>query len=546
MKFINLTKSTLIGLLCSLAITVFFNGYATAQSGMGPVPDAAFDTLQQIANSITVKELTKHLTILSADDMEGRELGTEANRKAARYIASAFSNMGIPELNGDGYFQAIPFYSAQWKDLSLEVNGKKYKSIKEFYSILSMNNSKDRFETDEVTFLGYGIDDPTYSDYKGADVAGKVILIYRGEPKDADGNSLITKSTELSSWSRAIIRKLRTARDKGVKAVLVIDDEYTKNVGELRNRLIGGSVRLGEPGELKTVNYANQLFINTQVLSDILGKKKKKVIKTRDKIAKKGKSKPVSIPTSIAITQVKDNVPVQHENVLAYIEGSDPELKDELVIITAHYDHVGQRGEDVFNGADDDGSGTVTVLEIAEAFQKAKEMGFGSKRSVLCMLVTGEEKGLLGSKYYTDNPIFPLEKTVVNINIDMVGRVDEKHASNPDYIYVIGSDMMSDELHEINERNNSKYTKLELDYTYNAVDDPNRFFYRSDHFNFAIKGIPAIFYFNGTHADYHRPSDTIEKINFEVMRKRALLAFYNAWEIANRDKPISVDRLIKQ
>jgi len=162
------------------------------------------------------------------------------------------------------------------------------------------------------------------------------------------------------------------------------------------------------------------------------------------------------------------------------------------------------------------------------------------------MLVTGEEKGLLGSKYYTDNPIFPLENTVVNVNIDMVGRIDEEHKNNPEYIYVIGSNMMSDDLHEINETANNTYTNLELDYKYNAVDDPNRFFYRSDHFNFAIKGIPAIFFFNGTHADYHRPSDTIEKINFEVMQKRALLAFYNAWEIANRPERISVDRLIGQ
>ena len=539
MKFMS-KRYLMLFVLCSMAISL------TAQMSSMESNESVEDVLEEIARSISVEDLKKHLNILAADDMEGRELGYEGNRKAARYIADEFSKMGIEELESGGYYQPIPFYSAQWEELKLEVNGKEYKPIKEFYSIMSMNNSVQRFETDEVVFLGYGIDDPSYSDYKGADVQGKVILIYRGEPKDAEGNSLITKSPEVSAWSRAIIRKLRTARDKGVRAVLIIDDEFTKNVGELRNLLLGGNVRLGEPGEMRKVNYTNQLFINTDILSNILGKKRKKVIKVRDKIAKKGKSKAVTIPANLAITQVKDNMPVQHENVLAYIEGSDPELKKELIVITAHYDHVGRRGDDIFNGADDDGSGTVSVMEIAEAFQKAKEMGSGPRRSVLCMLVTGEEKGLLGSRYYTENPIYPLEHTVVNINIDMIGRIDDKHASNPDYVYVIGSDMMSDDLHIINEEVNATYTQLELDYTYNAVDDPNRFFYRSDHFNFAIKGIPAIFFFNGTHADYHRPSDTIEKINFEVMRKRALLAFYNAWEIANRQERLSVDRLIKQ
>ena len=539
MKFNTLTN-TLVFVFCCLAL------YIQAQMASPETDIIDHEDLTKIANTITVEDLNRHLSVLAADDMEGRELGYEGNRQAARYIADEFKKMGIQELESGGFFQPIPFYAAQWKDLKLEVNGTEYKPIKEFYSIMSMNNSAERFQTDEVIFLGYGIDDPVYSDYRGVDVSGKVILIYRGEPMDAEGKSIITKSTDMSAWSRAIIRKLRTARDKGVRTVLVIDDEFTKNVGELRNLLIGGNVRLGEPGEMRKVKYTNQLFINTDILSNILGKKRKKVIKVRDKIAKKGKSKPVAIPTNLAITQIKDNMPVQHENVLAFIEGSDPALKDEVLVITAHYDHVGRRGDDIFNGADDDGSGTVSVMEIAEAFQKAKDMGQGARRSVLCMLVTGEEKGLLGSKYYTDNPIYPIEQTIVNINIDMIGRVDEKHRANPDYVYVIGSDMMSDDLHQINESVNSMYTQLELDYTYNSVDDPNRFFYRSDHFNFAIKGIPAIFFFNGTHADYHRPSDTIDKINFEVMQKRALLAFYNAWEIANREERLSVDRLIKQ
>jgi len=229
---------------------------------------------------------------------------------------------------------------------------------------------------------------------------------------------------------------------------------------------------------------------------------------------------------------------LEGENVLGFIEGSDAARKDEVVIITAHYDHLGTRGDAVYNGADDNGSGTSTVLEIAEAFAKAKEAGEGPRRSVLCMLVSGEEKGLLGSRYYSENPVFPLESTVANVNVDMVGRVDEAHADDPNYIYVIGADRLSSELHEINETANQTYTQLELDYTYNEKDDPNRYYYRSDHYNFAKYGIPVIFYFSGVHEDYHQPSDTPEKLNYERMSEIGQLIFYTAWELANRDEPL--------
>jgi Zn-dependent M28 family amino/carboxypeptidase len=228
-------------------------------------------------------------------------------------------------------------------------------------------------------------------------------------------------------------------------------------------------------------------------------------------------------------------------NVLGYIEGTDPSLKDEVVVITAHFDHLGKRGDDVFNGADDNASGTSGVLAIAAAFAKAKKLGIGPRRSVLCMLVTGEEKGLLGSEYYTEHPVFPLISTVANVNMDMIGRVDSKHDQS-DYTYVIGADRLSSELHEINESVNTRYTHLELDYTYNAESDPNRFYYRSDHYNFAKHGVPAIFYFSGVHEDYHRPSDTVDKIMFDKAAKIARLAFHTSWELANRDERIKVDR----
>ncbi|MGB7786305.1 MAG: M28 family metallopeptidase [Salinimicrobium sp.] len=229
------------------------------------------------------------------------------------------------------------------------------------------------------------------------------------------------------------------------------------------------------------------------------------------------------------------------ENVLAYIKGSSK--PEEYLVISSHYDHVGMDEQgNVYNGADDDGSGTVAILEIAEAFTKAVEDGYRPKRSILFLNNTGEEKGLVGSKWYTDHPVIPLAQTVADLNIDMIGRVGEGKEDAGDYVYLIGSDKLSTELHELSEEVNNKYTNLELDYTYNDENDPNRFYYRSDHYNFAKHDIPIIFYFNGVHEDYHQMTDTPDKINYDLLAKRAKLVFLTAWEVANRDQRPFVDK----
>lgn len=230
------------------------------------------------------------------------------------------------------------------------------------------------------------------------------------------------------------------------------------------------------------------------------------------------------------------------ENVVAFIKGS--EKPDEIIVLSAHLDHVGtDKDGNVFNGADDDGSGTVAMLEIAEAFQEAVKNGNGPKRSILFLHVTGEEIGLYGSKYYTENPIFPLENTICNLNTDMIGRIAPEKAESPNYIYLIGSDKLSQELHDVSEKVNEAYTNLELDYTFNDDDDPNRFYYRSDHYNFAKNNIPVIFYFNGVHEDYHKMTDTPDKIEYELMAKRTQLIFQTAWEVANQEGRITADKL---
>lgn len=229
------------------------------------------------------------------------------------------------------------------------------------------------------------------------------------------------------------------------------------------------------------------------------------------------------------------------ENVIAVIEGkSKPE---EYIVISSHLDHEGIKNGKIYNGADDDGSGTVALLEIAEAFQAAAAEGNGPARSIIFLHVSGEEKGLLGSRYYTDNPLYPLANTLANLNIDMVGRTDPKRESkNRNYVYLIGTDRLSTELHQISEQVNDATVKMDLDYTYNAADDPNRFYFRSDHYNFAKNNIPVIFYFNGTHADYHKPTDTVEKIEYDLLAQRAQLVFYTAWHLANRENRIVVDK----
>jgi len=274
----------------------------------------------------------------------------------------------------------------------------------------------------------------------------------------------------------------------------------------------------GEPGQKKAADYLKNYYIEQNIASPFGG---------YDYFQ--------SIPTE----HLRPNLNPS-ENVVAFIQGS--EKPDEIVVISAHYDHLGMSNGEIYYGADDDGSGTVAILEIAEAFQKAVEDGNGPKRSILFLHVTGEEKGLLGSKYYTNFPIFPLENTVTDLNIDMIGRVDDAHKNNPEFVYLIGSDKLSTELHNISEAINTEFMKLKLDYTYNDENDPNRFYYRSDHYNFAKNNIPIIFYFNGTHEDYHRPTDTPDKINYDLLTKRTQLIFYTAWEIANRENRVIVDK----
>jgi Zn-dependent M28 family amino/carboxypeptidase len=245
------------------------------------------------------------------------------------------------------------------------------------------------------------------------------------------------------------------------------------------------------------------------------------------------------VPAAFLNAKRNENLP-DSENIWAYIEGS--EKPNEVLVISAHYDHVGIKNGDIYNGADDDGSGTVAVMEMAKAFAKAKKDGHGPKRSILFLHVTGEEHGLHGSRYYSENPLFPIANTIADINIDMIGRRDVEHAQTNNYVYVIGADRLSSDLHNAVVSQNEKYTKVALDFKFNDPKDPNHFYERSDHYNFAKHGIPAVFFFNGVHEDYHGKGDEPQKIEYDALTKRTQLAFVVAWDLANRAERPVVDK----
>jgi hypothetical protein len=491
----------------------------------------------KIAQQITAEDFKKHLYVLASDSYEGREAGQPGIEKAADYISGHLEALDYPKIGVENsFYQNIGFRYSSWKTNEMFVNGNRYKHLWDYLAFQSRNSALPSFTTDELVFLGFGIDDPNYSDYKKNKVKDKVILIYNGEPIDKNGISQVTETAAVSDWD--LDKKLRTAKAHGVKLVMVIEEDIKKMLMENRRLVLGNSTTIITEDNM--VNpYANSIHISTTIANDLIGDKLKKVTKSRDRSRKKGKARDIKLKANLNVNQDIDNNELLGKNIMAYIEGTDK--KDELVVVTAHYDHVGKKGDVVFNGADDNGTGTTSLLEMTDAYMIAKKNGISPRRSILFMWVTAEEKGLLGSQYYSENPVFALENTVANVNVDMIGRSDEKYQGRSDYIYVIGSDRLSTDLHKINETINEDYSRITMDYTFNSETDPNRFYYRSDHYNFARKGIPAIFFFSGVHEDYHQPGDTPDKIDYVKSERIARHISQLVWELANREDRIVVD-----
>ena len=481
------------------------------------------------ANTITEEELKEMLYVYASDEFEGRETGEPGQKKAVNYLKEQYLAMDIPSpISKDDYFQEVPLTKQKAAKVNLSLNGEELENFTDFLVLGSVESQN--LDISEVVYAGYGIDTEAYSDYKNLDVKDKVVLVKVGEPKDADGNYVTTGEKTDTKWSVGR-QSLRTKRDAAIEngakalihynpALLAMYSPYYKQMAES-----------GKAGRMSLKGNDNRMV--NMLVGDKIVESFFPELDTTDE------HQTVKLNLKVDIEAQNENV--DSENVVAFIKGS--EKPDEIIVVSAHLDHEGIKDGKIYNGADDDGSGTIAILEIAEAFKAAEKDGYSPKRSILFLHVTGEEKGLLGSKHYSDNdPIFPLENTVANLNIDMIGRTDPKREGDRNYVYLIGSDKLSTELHEISEDVNSKFTNITLDYKYNDENDPNRFYYRSDHYNFAKNNIPVIFYFNGTHDDYHQPSDTVEKIQYDLLENRTRLVFHTAWELANREERIIVDK----
>ena len=522
-----------------------------ATSVKEPVTDAA--KLQAVApkyaETVTAADLSRHLHILASDEYEGRDTGAKGGRMAAEYIAKEFREDGLagPVKNSSNpYYQPVALEKSKWGEGYLTIGKQKFVMMQDFFVLGASPYQTE--QTPEIVFAGYGIDSDTYSDYANLDVKGKMVVVLGGEPKATNGIYLVSGTEKASDWGNDYRTKRNAATKRGAQSLVIVTgtspEEFTTMTQRYRSFATRPAIGLKNSG---TQENATTILASPAVGAALLNTTPQKMLAYATTVAKAGK------PAAGTFTAAKDikikteriATPLPSENVLGYIEGSDK--KDEVIVVSAHYDHVGVdstlQGDKIFNGANDDGSGTVAVIELAEAFAKAKKDGYGPRRSILFLAVTGEEKGLLGSEYYSNNPVFPLANTVADINIDMIGRMDFDYEKTNDsnYIYVIGADKLSSELHQINEEVNRKYVNLKLDYKYNDENDPNRFYYRSDHYNFAKHGIPIVFYFNGVHDDYHQPSDEVDKIIFESAEKVARLAFYVTWELANRENRIVVD-----
>ena len=494
----------------------------------------------QYAQTIDAAKLKQHVYILASDSLEGRETGKLGQYKAADYIAKNFARIGLKTTstnNGNAsYYQNFNLEKIVWKPSYLIVNKDTLILFKDFYA-------KGELLFTEPTslqslFLGYGIEEKNYSDYKNKNIEGKVVIILQGEPMNGE-TSVITGTTKLSEWSESWQKKAALAYNRGAKLVIFTSPLSNTNfsAGIKRMRETKNGFSMGVETELIK---DKALFVTENHACKILGIDSTLLYKWKHfSLTKNIRIPSTKKPVRVCIDGSIEKIPTQ--NVIGLLEGT--EIPNEYLVISAHYDHLGKRADgSIFYGADDDGSGTAAVLCMAESFAKAKTEGKGPRRSILFTTFTGEEMGLLGSNHYTSFPLFPLENTIADLNIDMIGRVDEAHANDSNYVYLIGSDKLSQELHALSEHTNEKHTQLTLDYKYNDPADPNQLYYRSDHYNFAKKGIPVIFYFTGLHEDYHKITDTPDKILYLKTSTISKLVFMTAWELANKEERLQVDR----
>jgi len=539
-------------LLTSVLILPFPAVRAQRKSVKAKKPIAATVASQSGAEQITVAQMRDYLTFIASDEMEGRDTPSRGLDLTAKFLAMNLARWGLKPAGDNGtFFQKIALRrDLVNKDQTRVRLNDQHLAFGEDYIALPVNADL----SGQLVFAGNGwfLKSKNLDAYKGIDAKGKIAVIFTslsGLPRGVSSSDL-SSGKPGEDWMNPV----QYARKQGAVATVTVPDfQFLANWERNRQRLSERPTTVVEkfqspetsrlPGIVVTPRIANLLFQGEKQNATALFE------------ATFGGEMPAPFELSsnkkmsITVSGTGDGIATQ--NVVAVFEGSDPVLKDEYVALGAHYDHVGVgtpvNGDAIFNGADDDGSGTTALLAIAEALAKAPTR---SKRSVLFNWHTGEEKGLWGSRYFTEYPTIPLQQIVVQINIDMIGRSKKEGDTNPrnnslsgaNEIYVIGSKMMSTELGELTETVNKEYLNLTYNYRYDDPKDPNRFFFRSDHYNYARKGIPIVFFFDGEHEDYHRPGDESQKIDYQKMQKIVRTVYVTMWEIANRPTRPKVDK----
>ena len=502
----------------------------------------------EFASHITQKGLYDRLAVLTADSLEGRETGKSGAQKASRYIARNFKSFGLNAPVRGSYFFNIPLVEKKFDKAELNFTGMEKAKHDWFYYPTSRTSGGSAVQSKLIVVTMQESADLLESSLKGIDLTGACILVL---PGNATTN---LRKRIFGSWLRANYRNLSVLFSKQPSSVLLVDEfpgsqNFTAHA--VNKRYAGTTMNFKDKND---TTLRNALFVLSRPAVDrLLSSSVPKIKVSGNQTIAKAPTLAdletdirlktggyLSLPVKINMMVHYTETPVEANDVLGYLAGTD--LAEEILVISAHYDHLGLQDGKIYHGADDDGSGSSALLSIAGAFTDATKQGHRPRRSILFLANVGEEKGLLGSQYYSEHPAYAPAKTITDLNIDMIGRIDKAHIQDSDYVYAIGSGKLSSELQQISESTNKLYSHLKLDYRYDDPNDPNEFYYRSDHYNFARLNIPIIFYFNGVHADYHQPSDTIEKINLGIYQKRAQLIFYTAWELANRDKRPLVDR----
>jgi hypothetical protein len=509
--------------------------------------------VRKSAEAISAAELRDYLSFIASDEMEGRLTPSRGLDATAKFIATILSRAGVKPAGDDGgYFQKIVLRKEKLvpEGTEVELGGRKFAFGRDFVA-----RSPAGSASGAMVFGGDGwfIRSKNIDAYQGLDPKGKIVVLTQGSGLPA-GLSFdeLTKLKQGEDW----MSPAAYARTKGAIGVIMLNSLITQANTDLMDRMRRSAesgnftpekLAQSPAGPLPTIvaNYALAAAIfageKTNVRTILMSFPDGTPVKPFELAADK------KIRISVAATPEK----VDSQNVVAVVEGSDPALKAEYVALGAHYDHLGTgtpvNGDSIRNGADDDGTGTVALLAIADALVKAPRH---PKRSVLFVWHMGEEEGLWGSQYFATYPTVPIEKIVAQLNIDMIGRSKaagdsnprDKDLAGPNEVYVIGSKMMSTELGELSEAVNDAYLRLSFNYKYDDPKDPEQFFYRSDHINYARKGIPIIFYFTGVHADYHQASDEVSKIDFPKYEKVARTIYATLWEIAEMKTRLKVDK----